>query len=343
MKIRRKAHGSSLKKQNTLIVISTLSLILFLAVGYAAFQTVININAKGNVKEKPSITVGDKKIYLVTEDDGLYKDTSEGITRYIYKGASPQNYIYIKENGNNVRYRIYSIESDNTIKVIRDESIASMNFDADDAARRKSGYCIENYCNAWSAMSSFTNGNQTGTVSLDSSIKEYIDGTFAPTLDDKAKIVTKTWNIAGTTYNRDTLANAIADEKKTTWSGGVSGDSNIALLTASEYVRANRNEAACGTLALLLSNNSTCKSTNYLFKSSTWWLLSPHSGSHSYVLTASSNGHVGNQYAGAFVADVRPVFYLCSGITLSGSGTYDEPYEISGGSCIDTTGPTVGF
>lgn len=49
-------------------------------------------------------------------DGELVEDTNEP-GRYIYRGHNPCNYINIKENGINVKYRIYSIESDGTIKV----------------------------------------------------------------------------------------------------------------------------------------------------------------------------------------------------------------------------------
>ena len=43
------------RKQKKLLIIGSLSLLLFLCVGYAAFQTTLNITAKGNVKEKTRI------------------------------------------------------------------------------------------------------------------------------------------------------------------------------------------------------------------------------------------------------------------------------------------------
>ena len=256
-------------------------------------------------------------------DNGLYKDTSEGITRYIYRGnTSVNNYIYIKENNSNVKYRIYSVESDNTIKVIRNSAVTSMNFDADNANRRKSGYCSQyNYCNAWAAMSSFTNGTQTGAVSKDSSIKEYIDNTYSKTLTDSSKIVSKTWNISGTEYYENTIAKVIANEKKSTWNG------KIALLTASEYVRANRNTTSCGTPSLLFSNYRNCKGTNYLYKSTDWWLLSPNISNRYNASVAYKQGYVADVQASTSDG-VRPSFYLKSGLRFSGEGTSSNPYNI---------------
>lgn len=72
----------------------------------------------------------------MTSGDGLYRDTIEN-GRYIYKGANPNNYIYIREIGVNIKYRIYSIEDDCSLKVVRKDAIVNMPFDVDDATRRK--------------------------------------------------------------------------------------------------------------------------------------------------------------------------------------------------------------
>ena len=84
-----------------------------LASGYAAFSTVLNINAKGNLIEKENITVGGKKIYIATSGDGLYHDETEE-NRYIFKGTNPDNYITF----NNELWRIIAIEPDGAIKII---------------------------------------------------------------------------------------------------------------------------------------------------------------------------------------------------------------------------------
>lgn len=324
-----------LKRQKSLIILGTFSMLLFFSIGYAAFSTTIRLNAKGNVHPPVIYTVDDLKATALTggTEDGLYEDNSEGIKRYIYKGTNDvKNYIKLKENNTDVLYRIYSLEDDGTVKVVRNEAVTSMSFDVDDETRRNGGYCTGSFCNAWAAMTGFINGSLTGDVvglngnSGDSSAKEYIDGTFSNTLDDYNKIVTKTWNISGTGYNNDSLSNTIIDEKKSTWNG------KIALLTASEYVRGNSNTTLCGTLKLFRSNSSTCQTTNYLITSSAWWLLTPINSSIS-GLTTFSNGLVNYQLSKVEYG-IRPSFYLCSGLTYKGDGTSTKPYEIAGGSCI---------
>ena len=62
-----------LKTQKQIIIISSLSLLLCLCVGYAAFSTTLNLKAKGNIKDN-SIDITDN---VVTEGDGLYEDEYE--------------------------------------------------------------------------------------------------------------------------------------------------------------------------------------------------------------------------------------------------------------------------
>ena len=86
----------------------------FLAVGYATFSTTISLHAKGNVY--PTISIDDLKGTVVTSGDGLY-DNGDG--SYTYKGGSPANYLKL---GNDI-YRIMEIESDNKLKVIKEDSM----------------------------------------------------------------------------------------------------------------------------------------------------------------------------------------------------------------------------
>lgn len=64
------------KKQNKKIIITSLSLLLFLCVGYAAFQTNLSIIAKGNIKQKKGYEILQELCNTET-GDGLYKDIYE--------------------------------------------------------------------------------------------------------------------------------------------------------------------------------------------------------------------------------------------------------------------------
>lgn len=52
---RRRINRNKRKKQKNIIIFTSLSLILFLTVGYAAFNTKLSITAKGNIKDKSRV------------------------------------------------------------------------------------------------------------------------------------------------------------------------------------------------------------------------------------------------------------------------------------------------
>ena len=107
------------KKQRKIIVSSVIGLLFVMSIGYAAFKTNLNINAKGNIKDN-SITISElrDKYCNTTEEDGLYIDIYEE-GKCIYKGTNPNNYITF----NDELWRIVSIESDNSIKIIKSDPL----------------------------------------------------------------------------------------------------------------------------------------------------------------------------------------------------------------------------
>ena len=100
MRRRRRSHRRGKNHTVRNIVISCFVLTFLFASEYAAFQTVININVKGNIKQKP-FNIEKLKQNIVTSGDGLYIDSYEE-NRYIYRGSNPDNYIEL----DNKLYRI---------------------------------------------------------------------------------------------------------------------------------------------------------------------------------------------------------------------------------------------
>ena len=239
-------------------------------------------------------TVGGITLPLASEGDGLYADEYES-GRYFYRGANPNNYITF----NNETWRILSIEADGRIKIVRDELLSSRKWD-----------------------SSGTYGSNQWDRPSD--IKTYLNGEYLESITvNKEKIVPSTWSIGGvTSYNND-LAGQIAAEN-----GTQSQESSIGLITASEYLRANTNKELCGSNMLNNDNNSTCKTTNWLFKGTTYWTVSPYSRFSYGVFNVYSSGNLTNNYANRPNA-VLPAVTLSSDINLSGSGTAEDPYKIN--------------
>lgn len=119
--------------------------------------------------------------------DGLYKDIYED-GKCTYKGINPNNYIKF----NNEMWRIISIGADNTIKIMRNESIGDMAFD--------------------------TTGGTYGNNNWDrpADIKTYLNDTYFPTITtNQDKIVSHTWSIGKIEAANTNLANQVNDENGT--------------------------------------------------------------------------------------------------------------------------------
>ena len=127
-----------------------------------------------------TLTPEDIKELAVTQGDGLYKDEYED-GKYTYKGANPNNYITF----NNETWRIISIGADNTIKIMRNESIGNQVWNTFDSSNWDRPSDIKTYLN-----------------------EEYLTTKIA----NQDKIVSHTWSIGRVTENNSDLANQINDE-----------------------------------------------------------------------------------------------------------------------------------
>ena len=245
-----------------------------------------------------TIVPEDLKALAVTEGDGLYADEYE-IGRYIYKGANPNNYITF----NNETWKILSIDGDGRIKIMRNGSIGNRAFDSGNS-------------NAWET----------------SDIKAYLNDTYLPTITtNQDKIVSHTWSIGGVTYGNSDLADQINDEN-----GTQSQSASVGMITVSEYLRANTNTEQCGNLSINNTNYTTCKTTNWMYSivpsNGYLWTISPiGSNSYSVFCVRGDTSIAGRLYysSASLSSGVSPVLYLSSDISLSGSGTAEDPYRIN--------------
>ena len=308
-------------KQIKLITLTSLSLLFILTVGYAAFSTNLNINAKGNIKEITSEFIKNKYCNQ-TSGDGLYKDIYEE-SRCIYKGTNPNNYITL----NNELWRIISIENDNTLKLIKQDSIGAIEFDKIGYRNATtSTYCSNAAtagCNIWAIDD---NCYDLGTVTQNSSINDYLNTTYYNSLNDldKKHLINSTFKVGRIFLGNDSYNlqyyNDFAKEKL--WTG------KIALLTVNEYVTASL-DTNCKTPYNLSLDNNTCKNQNYLYQNYNWWTLNATSITmRSWIWEIDKDGKTQASNA-SIKSNIRPVFYIKSDITLSGEGTEKNPYTIN--------------
>ena len=241
-------------------------------------------------------TLGDQ----ILENNDLEKDPYE--CRYFFTGATPNNYITF----NNETWRIISVECDGTTKVIKTDSIANMLW---------SQYGENNY---WA-------------TELELQIRDYLDNYIHDFWFNG--LGQHDLNIGYVDPDNEQLENSIELLVSQEKSG--SYQSNIGLITASEYIRANSNIKQCGTLSLNNNNISTCNSTNWLYKpQSTWWTLTPSIRANYQVYSIFTNGSVGlaqayeNRGLGS-PRDVYPIIFLANNINVSGTGTSYDPYTLS--------------
>ena len=212
--------------------------------------------------------------------------------KYIYKGANPNNYITF----NNETWRILSIDGDGKIKIVRDELLPDRAFDS-------------------------TNSNNWDRPS---DIKTYLNGEYLESITvNKEKIVSSTWSIGAVTLDNNDLAGQIVSEN-----GTQSESASVGLITASEYLRANPNKEQCGSNVLNNDNAITCKTTNWLFKNSIYWTLSPPA-SYSRTVFSVSDGGILTSYRVNYAYSLLPAITLSSDISLSGSGEAANPFLIN--------------
>ena len=298
---------------------------------------------EGYVPPTPSGVIGGQKVELVESGDGLYEDSYEA-GRLIYRGQNPDNYITF----NGETWRIVAKEADGTYKIIRNDVLASRPFDeANHRSTENNSYCDNpRYgCGVFAAVEgifSSPSGSQSGTVTEDSSIKIYLNEDYYTNninSTSKEQMTSHSFNIGAVERldqsgaEADSIEKNIAGEKKYQWTG------NVGLANVSDILRASINPS-CTSAANNMSESGTSNcDSNYLFEipdMTGYWTINAYSrqsGGDSYNSWAAArvSGIVGIDSPNASHDDSaapRPVVFLKSSTTLSGSGTLEDPFTI---------------
>ena len=229
---------------------------------------------------------------IVTSGDGLYKDEYEE-GRYFYKGKNPSNYIKF----NNELWRIISLESDGTMKIMKPSRIILSSWDAFDS-------------NNWAKPAG---------------LNTYLNETYYKSLSStsQSQIVAKDFSIGSVTLNNNDLSGQINDENSKKWNG------KVALVTVSEYLRSNSDKNNCNTISKI-NANSSCANTTWMIQNDDWWTLT--AVNDVYIIYAYSiryDNTIINKNVN-MVECVRPTVYLSSKIKITGgNGSSSSPYQIS--------------
>ena len=255
-------------------------------------------NGVNLTKEKVAIENIDIIEDVTDKNNGLYIDEYED-GRYFYKGANLNNHIEF----NNEMWRILSVESDGSLKIIRNEIIKKNVFDS---------------------------GNNNKWETLD--IKAYLNQNYLETiLTNKNKIISHTWSIGRIKLNNnDYLSAHITFENLTK-----SQKASVGMITVSEYLRANTNKEQCGSFTLNNDNYNTCKTTNWVYNivpaENALWTILPYYDYNEDVFVIFGNKISAGKLGGTLAYEsngVSPMLYLKSDVILSGMGTEFDPFQI---------------
>ena len=287
-----------------------------------------------------ALDVGGSKIPTVTSGDGLYVDGYEDNV-YTYRGSNPNNYVTF----NGESWRIISANTeDNTIKIMRNTLLEDRAYDTDSNGRYNSGqYCSNRYfgCNIYGSTSSLYNssGNAISTLarqvngtkyalpSKESVMSTYLNGTYYNSLNATARSMVK--QDARYKAGIPSHASGVTTAQTVTQVSSVLWQGKVALIDASEYLRASTNSGSCTGIYSSYQSGHPCATNNWLHISDAYWTMSPYSNSESTdVWTVYGNGYL-SSYDANYARGVRPVVTLSSNIQITGgAGTSSDPYTL---------------
>lgn len=322
------------------------------------------------------MTINDLKTLTVTNEAGLYADKTE-TGRYVYRGANPDNYISF--NGEN--WRIISIEADNTLKIIKSESLNNMpaysissgtpiqtniapfdfayisnmpsmgkiynNIDNTRYSMINTDYCgyasDENSyagCNVWGSQNTMLDANGQNITQMaqiigsgltynlpadEAYLNKYLNEIYYMSLSDEAKgqITEHSFNVGVQgASSKQTIAEDVVNAKTNTWKG------KIGLIQATDFIKSSLDSNCTNVYTGSVNNtNHPCKNDNYLTNVTSYWTLSPVSGSEAGTWSVDNGGYL--TYNNKDYNSVLPVVYVKSNIILTGSGTILDPYIIN--------------
>ena len=217
------------------------------------------------------------------------------------------NGLEITTNDDNdaIIWRIISIESDGTLKIMR-------------------------WFNGYPEIYWDENGNSDWGNSTLKGILNDIDNSYYNFLSSTSKeqIAYHNFNVGSvTTENAANLITTVNEEKSDIWTG------NIGLLNVSDVIKGDSDIQNCGTLSDYGVNQLCDGHSNYLgYDNYDFWLINPKRSGWAWITTRSYKKSPLTEFleerVNDFSARWRPVVFLKVGTELSGSGTSSNPYVI---------------
>ena len=306
---------------------------IFLALKINGIQNVNKVPTGADTLIKLTDNKDNSGLYTIThaKDSTLQIGTTEDITEYRYRGASPKNYVTF----NNEVWRILGVfptddgtgNIENRIKLIKNQSIGN------------------NYWNTTQVASTSTYNNWTGAT-----LMKYLNGTYYNSLINSNSIDMvddAKYYLGGFNAVNATIENMYGYERKisgnntyyyrtnpNSWTG------KLGIMYASDYGYASAN---CET-KVLGGNSSTdirvCNATNWLYNIKVnEWLMAQLGSNNGHAFYVVSSGYLSYYNVNSSSMAVRPTLYLKSEVRITeGDGTSSNPYKLSISKNEDTSG-----
>ena len=254
-------------------------------------------------------------------------------TEYRYQGANPNNYITFNDEIGVWRViGVFEVETSNGDGTYKKENKVKIVRDALDEEQ-------------WNT----TNSNDWTTAELMNTLNSgyyYNRGDIYSktglTTKAKSQLSSTKWYLGNITWTDNigtgNTKEIYAQERSTSVHSGNSQtwDGKVGLIYASDYMYAS---SACYNDDTMKGYNSsdsskgysseTCKSTNWLYDSNSYWTISPISTDDSEVTFVYNNGALTTDFARYMKVKLRPTLYLSASVEfLSGSGSITDPFII---------------
>ena len=292
---------------------------IFMSIGYSLLSEELKLDATANLYASRNF-LWYKLINDFAPVDLVQTQYESG--KYSYIGSSPDNYIQLDGS----LWRIISVESDHTLKIIKNDVISSK-YDDSNNRTSSSTYCLDlqNGCNSWDLAGTLTNSTITGSVENTSTINDYLNTTFYNNLsnDFKSKIEPHFFNI-GAIEDNSTFSSILTQEESNYWEG------NVGLPLLSDFLYS---QSGSTSTSLSSAGNS------YLYDYASQkilWTMNPLSDDSSKVWTITQDKLHEAKYVNnsseeinsvTYTYTAHPTLYLKSTVKFSsGTGTISDPF-----------------
>ena len=276
-------------------------------------------------------------------DEGMFTDfDNDGVTTS-FRGAVTNNYVKFA----NFWWRIIRVNGNGSIRLIYDGTTAHANGESStDRHTGTSAFNTNNNDNAYVGYMYGTPGSTTYEATHanvnDSSIKTTLDNWYESNLSNYSDYIDTEAGFcgdrtpyrgsgAGTTRTYYAANNRVVNNKQPTFECSNSSD----LYTTSGSSQGNK--ALQYPIGLISADEvayaggvwTTSNTSYYLYTNSAYWTMSPYwyNGS-AVVFGVNTNGYLGS-WSVDFALGVRPVINLRGDLSVTGTGTSTDPYEVS--------------